>query len=29
MGGDADIERKGPTRRTPEGKMTQYRDYSC
>ena len=23
MGGDADIERKGPTRRTPEGKMTQ------
>ena len=23
MGGDEDIERKGPTRRTPEGKMTQ------
>ena len=23
MGGDADIERKGPTRRTAEGKMTQ------
>ena len=23
MGGDEDIERKGPTRRTPEGRMTQ------
>ena len=23
MGGDEDVERKGPTRRTPEGKMTQ------